>query len=814
MPRLVQQGPKDAKIVIVGEAPGATEDASGVPFSGGSGELLDRILSRAGIARSDCFITNVCHTRPPKNEFEYFVKPQPHLDLVTGLIQLKADLDVIRPNIVVALGSWPLQFLTGKKGIDKWRGSLLPSTLTQGLKVMGTYHPAYCLRVYDYKAVAEMDFVRVKAQSAYPELRLPHRNHILAPERDTLLRLLHELTTLTPPEWLAVDIECWEISPGKWKLACVGFSDDKSRSIVIPCNEPWQMDAIKQLCGHPCKKVFQNGQFDTTVLEDNGIPVVNFAWDTMLAHHALLPECAGGEDEMSAQQGKRKMAAIKKGLAFQASMYTDEPFYKDDGKLWKLTDDVMMFYLYNGRDAAVTREIRDAQEPLLREFGTLHVAEEALEQSKILQQITKRGIKIDMEWRAQLTVEYNRQVDNLQLALDQVAGGPANVKSSKQMMSLLYDKLKLPVKRHRESGNPTANKDAINELAGKYNHPMLQIILEIRQRRDFIERYLNAQIDADDRMRCAFDVTGTRSGRLSSRQSIYGSGTNLQNIPSRKPEGQAIRRMFIPDPGMVFVYRNYSQAEARVVAHLARCDRLIELFDDPSRDVHTENAARIFSIPLSAVTPDQRYLAKRVVHASNYGMGPDRLVQVVNEDAMATGVRIDRNTASRLIERYFLLYPEIREVFWKDVERELRYSRTLNTPFGRKRQFFGRWDEKLLREAYSYIPQSVVGDLGRKALVACWEQLEPEANVLLNVHDSILCQCKDDPDVVEHTALMMVECMKIPIEIDDAILYIPTDCKVGGNWQDRDKKNPESNPDGLRDIKKWMEEQDATSKVT
>ncbi|MCI0558267.1 MAG: DNA polymerase, partial [Nitrososphaera sp.] len=384
----------------------------------------------------------------------------------------------------------------------------------------------------------------------------------------------------------------------------------------------------------------------------------------------------------------------------------------------------------------------------------------------------------------------------------------------KQIHDLLYNRLKLPVKRNRETGNPTANKYAIIELAGKYNHPILSIILAIRKHRDFVERYLTAKIDADGRIRCSFDITGTRTGRLSSRQSIYGSGTNLQNIPARRPEGEAIRRMFLADEGKVFVHCDYSQAEARIVAHLSGANDLIDLFGDPSRDIHKVNAARIFGKALGDSTDTERYLAKRVIHASNYGMEEDRLVQVVNEDADITGIRIDRHQARSLIARYFMLYPQIREVFWREVESELRFSRTLSTPFGRRRTFYGRWDEKLLREAYSYIPQSTVGDLGAKAIIECYNSLEPRIEglqTLLNVHDSVMVQCFNRD--VERVAEEMASVMAIPITIKGRTFTIPTDCKVGSNWGTRPKLHPELNPRGLVSLDTWLKGESANARA-
>jgi len=781
MSKLYQEGPEDAKIVIVGEAPGNQEVREGRPFVGGAGQLLDQMLGRVGIRRRDCFVTNVCHTQPPGNDFAWFYKKQNLPLFLAGVLRLKADLERIKPNLVIALGAQPLRALTGKQGIDKWRGSIIESNLAKGLKVLPTYHPAYILRVYDYKAVAEFDLSKATRESTYPEIRRPKRDYLLDPQDTTLI--LQVASEMSKAEYLAVDIECWQRDDGSWELACVGFSDRPDRAMVLDARDKFKRLVIRQLVGSAVPKVMQNGTFDCTVLEQNGIVVKNFAWDTMIAHHALYPECASGGDEMTELAGKKRQSAFGKGLKFLTSFYTDEPYYKDDGKLWKETNDLQLFYKYNATDAAVTREIRDVQEADLREFGVRQVFDWSMQLVDPLMRATNRGIRIDLEARRRLTTFYEAECARLQALLDHLAGGPVNVKSTPQVQALLYDKLGLPAQRKRGTGRPTTDKDAINALAGKSKHPALHTILAIRERRDLLERYLYASIDSDGRMRCSFDLTGTRSRRLSSRQSIHGSGTNLQTIP------EPLRSMFIPDEGKVFIYRDYSQAEARVVARLARCQGLIELFDDPTRDVHKENAARIFGKPVQDVTKTERYLAKRVVHASNYGMEAKRLVEIVNQDAESTGVRINERQAQDLLDRYFMIYPEIKNTFWREVADEIRYTRVLTSPFGAKRTFYGRFDDKLLRDGYSWKPQSCVGELGRLAIIEICKRV-PKAEFLLNVHDSILVQCDNDPATIYEVAIGMEEAMKIPITIDGQSFYIPTDCKVGMNWANKSEDNP------------------------
>ncbi len=811
--------------MLVGESPAIHEVATGVPFSGGAGSTLDKMLSRAGIVRRDCFITNVTHVQAPKNNFDWFYRKENIPHLMQGMLQLKKDIEDIRPNIVIALGKHPLKVLTGRDGIDKFRGSILPSVLVPGQKIIGTYHPAYILRVYDYKAIAEFDLSKAKRESASPEIRYPERTFYL-PGGNVTRRVGTEWVTtqeafdersiledMCTAPYLSVDIECHQTPVGTWELTCVGFSDRPNRALVLAADSGTHMEMIRYACEHPVEKVMQNGSFDYTVLRERGIVCRNFTWDTMLAHHTLFAESASGGDEMAKLQGKKRQSAFAKGLAFQTSIYTNEPYYKDDGKLWKVDGDRLVFYRYNALDASVTMEIRNVQEPeLLSHPGGMAHFRDAMDLVDPVLKATRKGLKVDLAVRAELKTKYEEQIERLQKFLDVFAGGPINVKSSPEVQRLLYEKLKLPVqyaKRKRADGTtertPSADKDALNLLAAKSNNPALLTILKIRERRDMIERYLNVSLDKDQRMRSSVDLTGTRSGRLAYRAALSGNGTNLQNQP------EELRQMYVADDGFLFAYSDYSQAEARVVAYEAECKGLIELFSDPTRDIHCENAARIFNRKIPKLVKDggdvldeERYLAKRVVHASNYGMGPERLVQIVNQDAEITGIRIDLAKAKFLLDAYFTIYPELKDIFWRGVEADLRASKMLVNPFGWGRTFYGRMDnQKAINEAYAHKPQSAVGVLCRKAWVHADIALAPlGGEVLVNIHDALLSQIPISRARECVTAIN--DAMRIPMTVKGHTFYIPTDVKVGHNWGNRGKDG--SNPRGLMDFDKWVKE--------
>jgi len=180
--RVPSEGNKKAKLVAVGEAPGREEEGQGRPFVGKSGQLLERYLERLNVDRRDIFLSNLLKYRPRNNKFEVALKTQ---ELKDGLVELALELQEIQPNVILALGAWPLYYLTGmcgsdnqKKpkpgtGIKNYRGSILPCTLVPGLKVIACYHPAYVLRNWSINPIFFNDIRRAVEDSEFPELNLP-----------------------------------------------------------------------------------------------------------------------------------------------------------------------------------------------------------------------------------------------------------------------------------------------------------------------------------------------------------------------------------------------------------------------------------------------------------------------------------------------------------------------------------------------------------------------------------------------------------------------------------------------------------------
>lgn len=364
------RGPHDARIAIIGESPGRNEDTQGKPFVGASGHLMERWMRDAGIDPASCYYDNVYPYYPPAgkivnvdtNEIAYW----------TDNLHSERLLKLRNPVVLIPMGNVALTALTGitktrenESLITKWRGSILQNGLTSSLlhpvKIIPTLHPAAVLHSggghereeegfsiqIPWEKRCRLDWKRIAEESQTRDYPVPNRRHICDPPQSS--PKLHELRekAMSPEEVLAIDIE----TPNRKEIVCVGFSIDPSWSVVIPFDKVWQKQVIKVLCESDCQKALHNGYgFDAYWLWQEKIPITNFYWDTMAMHHTLDP-------------------CEEHSLQFLTSVYTKEPYYKDEGKFEAL-DGVLrrnfpQLMQYCGKDCCVTREIFDVLYELL-----------------------------------------------------------------------------------------------------------------------------------------------------------------------------------------------------------------------------------------------------------------------------------------------------------------------------------------------------------------------------------------------------------------------------------------------------------------
>jgi uracil-DNA glycosylase len=542
------EGPENARILMVGEAPGEQEYDQKRPFVGLSGDILINVLSRNGLERSDVRLANLCHHRPFNNKFEKLLGTSV---LTTGVKDLYAHIESYRPTVIAAMGSWPLAFLTGKKGIKKWRGSILSYINDESIKVIPTFHPAAVLRDRGLYPTFDLDIKRIISDSAFAEKRLPVRQFVTDPRG---MELEEWVERLCNSEYLACDIETVKRSK---HILCVGFSPSPDVGVCIVPSSPGGRRAIERILESDAAKIFQFGSFDYAQLTDNEYTIRDpkaekydriYYWDTLIGQHSLAPE-------------------LPRSLEYLTSIYTREPYYKtegrgtipDDAKGWSMKVNKNELYVYNCRETCTTFEIflaqfqeiiRDGNDDLRASFD---FSMEALDTAM---HISQAGLPIDHERRELLQNILLTKWAKKQFILDRMTGFETNVRSPK-LKNILYDKdkLGLPPRRNRD-GSLTTDEDAIVSLISYCKDKLESVsradakigwqiklaicstILEIRGIRQVLSNYVLERMrdgtyraSPDKRIRSTFKVGGTETWRWAAMKYVDGTGFNAQTLP-------------------------------------------------------------------------------------------------------------------------------------------------------------------------------------------------------------------------------------------------------------------------------------------
>lgn len=350
-PCITSAGPSPNKILILGEAPGESEQRRGVPFVGASGNELARMLSEAGMELDQLFRTNVLFTRPENNKLVSLTldkkeltsvlgyspssdkdhgEGSPHLydlppmkvdnkvrylhpSLLPEIERLDREIDRCKPNLIIALGNTALWALTGRQNISSVRGTVLSGF--HKVKILPTYHPAAVLRQWDLRTICVTDFMKAKRQSLFPEILRPSRKLQINVTVSDIRRWVREV--LPSASILSVDVET-----RMGQITEISFSEAVDKALVVPfikgfkenyfsfSDEVEALRLVHEILLHPVPKLFQNGLYDIQYIWRTWkVPPRNSQHDTMLLHHAMYPEMA-------------------KGLGFLGSVYTDEPAWK------------------------------------------------------------------------------------------------------------------------------------------------------------------------------------------------------------------------------------------------------------------------------------------------------------------------------------------------------------------------------------------------------------------------------------------------------------------------------------------------------
>lgn len=754
-------GPQPAKVLIIGEAPGKTEEDEGRPFVGQSGIELTKMLHEAGLLRTEVRVANVCHYRPPGNKMDlwwpkknaktgkqvkkYITKDMVPYDgdyfdprVVEGLEELKSEISDCRPNVIVPLGNLSLWATTRHTGITKWRSSLLRGDPRLGIpettKIIPTIHPAAVLRDWEKRYLVVHDLRRVKRWETYEGYPHIEENFLVRPSYETVISTLQGLLrrVQSEPTILATDIET-----SRRHLACFGIAWSTTEAICIPFTSKtnplgyWSHEEelaiillLRELLTHSnARCIGQNWQYDYQYIAKYWGFEVNLDTDIMSEHHV-------------------NFAGLPKGLDFQSSIYCDlHVYWKDEGKeMGGGSEDT--WWIYNCKDCCRTYEIvlklhdfRKSSTLRRTSYGTPQEIQQRL--STPVARASARGVKIDHRLRLMMAFQLQEDLASCHGWLERVLGRPFNPRSNPQMQRLFYEELKQEKILDRKTKRPTLGGDELEVYAKRdiLLDPLVRAINHYRSLGNSLS-VCNQPLDADGRFRCQYSIPGTETYRFASSKDPFGFGTNGQNLTSgERAEANwplpNIRKLFIPDEGYVIGEFDLPQADARVVAWEAEEQTLIDLFADPSRHLHKENGEIIYGKAPAKGTLNY-YLAKQAVHLSHYG-------GTANVLARTLGITV--HEADIFQKRYFGVRTQIPK--WHNrIRLQLATKRYVENAYGYRRFYFDRIDN-LLKEALAWIPQSTVAiatNLGILNITSDQELTRARCEFLLQVHDSSVFQ--------------------------------------------------------------------------
>ena len=529
-----------------------------------------------------------------------------------------------------------------------------------------------------------------------------------------------------------------------------------SRDLVLTRFKPW-LESSAHL------KVGQNLKYDAHIFANYGITLQGIRFDTMLESYVLESHLPHNMDSLA-----------ERHLGMKTIRY-EEVCGKGVHQIGFDQVDLKIATDYAAEDADITLRLHLELWPQIQANpGLLYVYEKIeMPAMRVLGIMERNGIRIDSALLSKQGQEVGKRLLALEGEIHQLAGQPFNIQSPKQIAEILFVQLELPVVKKTPSGAPSTDEEVLQKLAEDY--PLPARILDYRSLAKLMSTYIEKLPRMADpktgRVHTNFSQATAVTGRLAS------SDPNLQNIPVRTEEGRRIREAFIPADGCKLLSADYSQIELRIMAHIAEDENLLAAFA-AGKDVHQATAAEIFSVPLEAVTSEQRRYAKVINFGLIYGM---------SAFGLASNLGIERAAAQNYIAKYFDRYPGVAQ-YMERTRGEAREHGYVETVFGRRlwlpeiKGSNGPRRQGAERAAINAPMQGTAADLIKLAMIAVENWLEKEqlkTRMLLQVHDELVFDVPLDEITLLQEKLPGLMCsvaqLKVPLLVSIGI---------GDNWEE------------------------------
>jgi DNA polymerase-1 len=495
-----------------------------------------------------------------------------------------------------------------------------------------------------------------------------------------------------------------------------GAPDQLNRDAVLEALRPLLEDA-------KTAKVGQHLKYDANVLANHGITLRGIHDDTMLESYIL--DAAGSRHDLDT-------LALK--YLGQRTIHFEDIAGKGAKQLTFNQVPIEQAAPYAAEDAEVTLRLHQMLSEKLNQTPSLATLYRELEMPlvPVLSRIERNGALVCRDTLAAHSQELGERILSLEAKAHELAGGPFNLGSPKQLGEILFNQLELPVLRKTPKGAPSTAEEVLAELALDY--PLPAVLMEYRSLSKLKSTYtdrLPEMIDAGTgRVHTSYHQAVTATGRLSS------SDPNLQNIPIRTEEGRRIRQAFIAAPNCKIVAADYSQIELRIMAHLSQDEGLLNAFAN-ELDVHSATAAEVFGVEIGEVSGDQRRKAKAINFGLIYGM---------SAFGLAKQLGLGRSEAQEYIDLYFARYPGVADYMarTRELAHDIGYVETLKgrrlylpeiNAKNRQRQ------QAAERTAINAPMQGTAADMIKMAMLAVDEWLTGstiDARMIMQVHDELV----------------------------------------------------------------------------
>jgi DNA polymerase-1 len=609
-------------------------------------------------------------------------------------------------------------------------------------------------------------------------VRPQESQHPRAPEREAEYRtVLDELTlreviaSLSEADAFALDLETTSLDPMVADIVGIAVSPSPFVGYYIPVGHdalgtPAQLaldavlDALRPLIeGERPLIRGQNLKYDVAVLARYGIRPAGIEFDTMIASHLARPDERRHNLEQIAETY----------LAHRVTTYAEVA--GKNGSFASVPLDAATRYA--AEDAEIVQRLHAPLALALEQVGATSLfAEVEIPLITVLARMERNGILVDIDVLAEQGDELRKEIQIVEADLVEMAGGPFNPNSPKQVAEVLFERLRLPVIDRTKTG-PSTSARVLSELA--VHHPLPGKLMVHRELKKLLTTYIEqlpkSVHEETGRIHTSFHQASTATGRLSS------SNPNLQNIPTRSEVGGRIRRAFIAPEGSALVSADYSQIELRLLAHISEDERLIDALE-AGADLHRLTASHVYGIPEDHVTEVQRTTAKRINFGILYGISPYGL---------GRDLGVTQSEAKGFIDRFFDAYPKTRETIDRLVDQatERGYAETI---LGRRRPLRELGSRNVARRnfdrrnAVNTPIQGSAADVIKLAMLRIDEAIESHAlaaKMLLQIHDELVFEIPQEAceGALRQIAAAMVGVLPLRVS-----LQVKT--AVGRNWSE------------------------------